>query len=221
MSIAWIPRLSFQTGKAAELAGKFPIQDALKNQPKTEVYFFGTLVNSPDTIVGLEVYTDKDGIKAHGAAESTKTFFKAATPLFTKQVTIDAASPVCGFLSKETESAADIIADRKSVLVFVTIICRSPEDRRQFMQHATAYSKEVEKEAGTLSYYWSVDSKDPAKIHVFERYVDQAAVKVHHGNATSFLKTIGKLVKHTAVEQATPIGGFLKVEPSLMESSKL
>lgn len=221
MSLVCIPTIYCKPGDASKVIEALPVQDCIENQAKTEAYYFFTLHKKPDTIVGIELYTDKGGLQVHGSAESFKAFGRAAGPFFAKPFTLVQASPVCGFLSKEIESASQIISDRSSVAVLATITCGSSDERRQFLDAAIAFLPEVEKEEGTLSYYWSADTQDGTKILVFERYSDMTAATVHGKNAKTFMASTKHLVKSAVIETGSPVGGFLKKTPSLNESSKL
>lgn len=221
MSLVCFPRLFCKPGKQADVAALLPVDDCFKNQPKTHAYYFFSPKKTPSEILGLELYTDGSGLKEHGTAPSFKAFSKSVAPLFEKSFTLDQAKPVCGFLSKETESASQIMQDRSSVVVLITITCHSAEHRAKFLEAAGTFADKVKEEAGTLTYYWSADLKDATRIFVFERYADEQAAKVHSQNAKAFLRSTKDLVKGSEIELGTPLGGYLKKEPSLMESSKL
>ncbi|CCG83344.1 Glycerophosphoryl diester phosphodiesterase [Taphrina deformans PYCC 5710] len=218
MSLVCVPTIFVKPGKVADVAKLMPIQDSLENQPKTLAYYFFSLQKSPETVVGFELYTDKSGLKEHGIAASFKEFGQKAGPFFTKPFTLDQAGPVCGFLTKSTESASQIVSDRSNLAVLATIYCHSAEHRIRFLEEAAKIIPQVEAEEGTLSYYWSADLKDLTKILVFERYTSAEAAKKHSTNARPFMVATKDLVKSATIDAGTPIGGFLKKGQSLMES---
>lgn len=221
MSLVCIPRIFCKAGKQSDVAGLLPVDDCFKNQPKTLAYYFFSLHKSPETVLGFELYSDGSGLKEHGTAPSFKTFSKSAAPHFEKPFNLDQAKPVCGFLSKDTESASQILEDKSSIAVMATITCHSAEHRAKFLEAAQSFAEKVKEEAGTLTYYWSADLKDTTKIFVFERYANEEAGKVHSQNARAFMKSTKDLIKSAVIETGTPVGGYLKKGPSLMESSKL
>lgn len=221
MSLVCIPTIYCRPGAVGKVVEVLPVQDCIDNQPNTHAYYFFTLHKSPDTIVGFELYSDKSGLQEHGNSDSFKAFGKAAGPCFEKPFSLAQAAPICGFLSKDVESASQINSDRESIAVMATITCKSPEHRTKFLDAAAEFVSQVENEQGTLSYYWSADMQDASKVYVFERYADMAAAGTHGQNAKAFMRSTKDLVKSTVIETGTPVGGFLKKTPSLIESSKL
>lgn len=202
------------------MASMLPISDSFQ-QPNTLAYYFFKLNKSPDTVVGVELYTDKNGLKEHGTAPSFSQFSKSAGSLFAKQFTLHQSKPACGFLTKDNDSTANIMSDRTSISVFVQIYCQSAEHRARYLEAASEYVKSVSKEAGTLSYYWTADLKDLTKIYVFERYVNQAAAKTHSAAAQTFVKDTKSLIKSATIELGTPVGGFLNKVDKVAQASKL
>lgn len=222
MSLVCFPIMYCKAGKADEVASLLPIGDSL-NQKNTLAYYFFALQKSPNTLVGIELYTDKNGLKEHGTAPSFKTFSKAAGSLFEKNFTLEQSTPVCGFLSKPEEESQSIQTDRSALAVFVSVTCSSAEHRTRYLEEAAKYVKQVIKEPGTLSYYWCADNKDPTKFFVFERYQDMSAAKVHSGAAKEFVRQTKDLVKSASIEVGRPVGGFLKKseDSSGLQASKL
>lgn len=223
MSLVCVPTIYCQPGKAKDLAKLLPIKDSLDNQAKTLAYYFFSPSKSPDTLIGFELYQDRSGLKEHGTASSFKEFGKASSTLVSKPFTLSQAGPVCGFLTKNTESAATIMQDMSCIAVMATIFCQSAEHRIRFLEEAGKVIANVEKEEGTLSYYWAADTTDLTKVYVFERYASAEAAQLHSKNARPFMKATKDLVKSATIEAGSPVGGFLKKVPSLMdaETSKL
>lgn len=226
MSLVCYPTIYAKPGKTSDIAKSLPVQDCFKNQPGTLAYYFFEPTQDDDQIQGIEIYTDEASLKQHGTADSFKEFGKATRGLFAKQFDLQQARPVCGFLTKGTESASQLGASEESgdvIAVLARILCQSKEARAKVLALATDVCKLVEQEAGTLSYHWSEDLKDETQIIVFERYADQAATAIHMKvpHVGAFMKEIKPLVKSSKFAFGSPVCGFLKKNPSLMESSKL
>lgn len=214
-----------KSGKASEIAKLLPVHDSFSNQPGTLAYYFFEPSTTTDQLQGIELYTDKNGLKAHGTAASFKEFGTASRGLFEKSFDLQQGQPSCGFLTKGTESASQTgsIEPQGTIAVLARISCQSAESRTKVLALAADVCKEVEQEAGTLSYHWTADLKDDCQIIVFERYVDEAATDVHKkaSYVRSFMRETKSLIASTKFAFGQPVGGFLKKNPSLMESSKI
>lgn len=226
MSLVVYPILRAKPGQVKDIVNALPLQDCLSNQPGTFAYYFFEPSQEEDQIQAIEVYEDSAALKAHGTSDSFKEFSTATRSFFAKGLVLQQARPSCGFLTKGTESASQLKPTDNPgdiIAVLVRVYCHSAEARNKVLALAKEICEKVEQEAGTLSYHWGADLKDDTQIIVFERYTNFAAIYAHKEApyAPEFLRDTKSLVKSMTVVFGSPLCGYLKKNPSLMESSKL
>ncbi|ORY86866.1 hypothetical protein BCR37DRAFT_127319 [Protomyces lactucae-debilis] len=221
MSIAIFPTLTAKPGQGDKVAAILPglVKKVIAGEPKTLAYYFFRLTEKPDVFSGFELYEDKGGIKLHGATPHFAEFGKTAGPHFAAPAGLAFAAPAAGFLTRDTESASTISTNLSCIAVAVVISIKDEQGRIDILNRAKEACAKVQKnEPGTLSYQWFVDPKDAKKVFVFERYTDAAAVAAHRKNCADFLRWMNTVVEKVTIASGTPVGGFLKREPSLLDA---
>ncbi|BFZ57315.1 hypothetical protein PYCC9005_004367 [Savitreella phatthalungensis] len=222
-AIVAVAEITCKSGELAAVQQFLPAAvEGTWKEPGCESYYFFVSPKAPDTVHAFEIYKDAAGIRAHGESAHFKDFGAKAGNHLAKALDVKVARPYLGFAVRDTESAAQVMKNRDCTVVLATLQFKSVE-------HATKANEAIKKavalveaeEPGTLSYHWSFDRKDASKIYVFERYADKAAAEKHTANAAPLFAAFKGLLKSSSLVIGRSVGGFLKKDPGLVQSSVL